>query len=218
MRLVVLGASGGCGKELVKQALARGHQVTAVVRPGSAYEPPGGAQVARGEVFDAGFLTATFRGADAVLSALGLRLPGLSPFARAEVPDLLTRSSPIVVEAMRVAGVGRLVAISAGGVGESYAWMPGVFKMFIKLTALRKAYAELEVMERVLFASGLDVTCCRPTGLTDGPATGAVKEVKRLTGRATISRADVAAWMLDRAAASGPASERGPVITVTGAG
>lgn len=218
MKLVVLGASGGCGKELVKQALARGHQVTAVVRAATSYEPPAGAEVARGEVFDAAFLTATFRGHDAVLSGLGLRLPGLSPFAKAEVPDLLSRSSPVVVEAMRAAGVARLVAVSAGGVGESYAWMPGVFKMFIKLTALRKAYAELEVMERVLFASGLDVTCCRPTGLTDGPATGAVKVATRLTGRATISRADVAAWMLDRAEATGPTSERAPVITVTGAG
>lgn len=217
MKLVVLGASGGCGKELVKQALSRGHEVTAVVRPGSRYDPPTGAKVALGEIFDAAFLTSTFRGQDAVLSALGLRLPGLSPFAKAEVPDLLTRSSPIVVEAMRGAGLTRLVAISAGGVGDSYAWMPGAFKAFIKLTALRKAYAELEVMERVFFESGLDVVCCRPTGLTDGPATGEVKEVTKLAGRATISRADVAAWMLDRVAASAPAAVRGPVITVTGA-
>lgn len=216
MKLVILGASGGCGKALVTQALARGHQVTAVVRPSTTYSAPEGAAVARGEVFDRAFLAATFRGHDAVLSALGLRLPGLSPFARAEVPDLLSRSSPIIAQAMKEAGVGRLLAISAGGVGESYAAMPGVFKLFIKVTALRKAYAELEVMERVFFGSGLDVCCCRPTGLTDGPATDAVIVDGKIVGRASISRADVAGWMLGAIEAPTFAA-RGPVITVTGA-
>lgn len=216
MKLVILGASGGCGKLLVSQAVARGHEVRAVSRPSSQYSPPAGVQALRGEVFDEAFLTEAFRGQDAVLSALGLRLPGLSPFARPEVPDLLSRGSPVIVAAMRAAGVRRLLAISAGGVGDSYASMPGVFKVFIKTTALRKAYAELEVMERCFFASGLEVCCVRPTGLTDEAASGRARVVTRVTGRATIPRADVAAWMLD--AIERPAFEhRGPLLTVTGA-
>lgn len=217
MKIVILGASGGCGRELVKQALARGHEVTAAARPTSGYQAPEGAALVRGSVFDGAFLEETFRGHDVVMSALGLRLPGLSPFAKPEVPDLLSRASPIIVEAMRSAGVGRLIAISAGGVGDSYAWMPAIFKAFIKTTALRKAYAELEVMERVLFASGLDVCCCRPTGLSDEPATGEARVVTKVSGRAMIPRADVAAWMLD--AIEAPTfAERCPVITVTGGG
>ena len=216
MKLVILGASGGCGRELVAQAAARGHDVTAVARPSSALSLPAGVRACRGEIVDRGLLAEAFRGQDAVLSALGLRLPGLSPFARAEVPDLLSRSSPLIVDAMREAGVRRLLAISAGGVGDSYARMPGVFKLFIKLTALRRAYVELEAMERIFFASGLDVCCCRPTGLTDGPATGRVVVAERLRGRATIPRADVAAWMLDQI--ERPAfTERAPLLTVTGA-
>lgn len=217
MKLAILGASGGCGKQLVEQALARGHEVTAIVRPSSAYTPPAGARVARGEVTDRAFLADAFRGHDAVLSGLGMRLGSLSPFARPEVPDLLSRSAPVIVQAMKDAGVKRLLAISAGGVGDSYAKMPAVFKMFIKTTALRKVYPELAAMEDTFFAGGLEVCCCRPTGLTDEPATGKVKVVETLAGRATIPRADVAAWMLDEVAKPS-LSHRAPVLTVTGAG
>lgn len=217
MKLVVLGASGGCGKQLVEQALARGHEVTAVVRPSTSYTPPVGAQVARGEVTDRAFLAAVFRGHDAVLSGLGMRLPGLSPFASPEVPDLLSRSAPVIVQAMKDAGVKRLLAVSAGGVGDSYAKMPMVFKMFLKSTALRKVYPELDAMEKVFFASGLEVACPRPTGLTDEAATGAAKVVEAVHGRATIPRADVAAWMLDEVVKP-TLQHRAPVLTVTGAG
>lgn len=217
MKLVVVGASGGCGKQLVEQALARGHEVTAVARPTAAYQPPAGARLARGDVFDRAFLAETFRGHDAVLSGLGMRLPSLSPFATPEVADVLSRSTPVIVEAMKEAGVRRILAISAAGVGDSYARSPLVFRLFIRLTALRKAYPELEAMERVLFASGLDVCCPRPTGLTDGPITGDVKITESLVGRATISRADLAAWMLDEVTKP-TLSHRAPVLTVTGAG
>lgn len=214
MKLVVLGASGGCGKELVEQAKKRGHEVTAVVRS-RAWRAPEGVRTVTGEL-TLDLLREAIRGQDAVLCALGLRLPGLAPWARPEVPDLLSRVTPLVVSAMRAEGVRRIVAISAGGVGDSYERMPGVFKAFIRLTALRHAYPQLDAMERELLASGLDVCIPRPTGLTDEPATGRVLVADRIAGRATIPRADVAAWMLDQI--EQPAFEhRTPVITVTGA-
>lgn len=217
MKLVVLGASGGCGRQLVEQALARGHEVTAVVRPSTSYAPPEGVTLASGEITDRGFLAATFRGHDAVLSGLGIRLPGLSPFASPEVPDLLSRSSPVIVQAMQDAGVKRLLAVSAGGVGDSFAKMPLLFKMFIRASALRKVYPQLAAMEETLFASGLEVSCPRPTGLTDKPATGEAKVVETVKGFATIPRADVAAWMLDEVVKP-TLQHRAPLLTVTGAG
>lgn len=217
MKLVVLGASGGVGRHLVTQGRDRGHQVVAVARESSRLELPEGVSERRGSIFDPDFLQSTFAGADAVLSAIGLRLPGLSPFAKAEIPGLLTRSTPVIVRACEAAQVSRLVAVSAGGVGDSRAWMPGFFKLFIALTAMRHAYRELEEMERCYAASGLEVCCPRPTGLTDEPATGEVVVATRLVGRASIPRADVAAWMLD-AVARESLGDFGPVLTVTGAG
>lgn len=215
MHLAILGASGGCGRHLVTQALERGHRVTAIVRPSSTLDVPSGVRVERGDLADAAFLGRALQGADAVLSALGIKLDSIAPWSRPEVADFLTRSTPALVEAMQAAGVKRVLAISAGGVGDSRARVPGVFRLMLKTTALKHAYAELEVMERVLLASGLDVCLPRPTGLTDGPRTGQVKVCTSFSGRATISRADVAAWMLDEVVK--PAfAERTPMISVTG--
>ncbi|MCO4772247.1 MAG: NAD(P)H-binding protein [Deltaproteobacteria bacterium] len=216
MKVVVLGASGGVGRELVTQAKKRGHDVTAVGRASSSIEVPDGVSVVRCDLSDEAGLTGAFAGADVVLSGVGLRLPGLSPFAKAEVPDLLTTTTPVVVAAMKAAGVGKVVAVSAGGVGDSRALMPGFFKVFIALTSMRGAYKELEVMEQVYRDSGLDVCCVRPTGLSDDEATGKAVSTRKLDGRAEIPRADVAAWMLDEAEAAS-FSEFGPLITVTGA-
>jgi hypothetical protein len=52
-------------------------------------------------------------------------------------------------------------------------------------------------MEAVLAASRLDWSAPRPTRLTDGPPTGRIAVVDAFSAAAAISRADVAAWMLD---------------------
>lgn len=216
MKLVVLGASGGCGRELATQAAARGHAVTAVGRGSSRLEVPAGVRALRGALDDEGFLREALRGSDAVLSALGLRLPGIAPWNRPEDPAFLDRSTAAIVRAMKAEGVGRAVVISAGGAGDSHAEMPDGFKWFMRMSALRHVYPALERMERAWLESGLDVCIPRPTGLTDEPATGRPKAVSRVVGRATIPRADVAAWMLDALAA--PRFEaRTPLLTVTGA-
>lgn len=216
MKLVVLGASGGCGRLLVTQAASRGHAVTAVARASSRLDAPEGVRTLRGALDEEGFLREAVRGADAVLSALGLRLPGIAPWNRPEDPSFLDRSAPAVVRAMKAEGVGRAVIISAGGVADSYDAMPGTFKVFIHGSALRHVYPALARMERAWLESGLDVCIPRPTGLTDEPATGRAKAVARVVGRATIPRADVAAWMLD--ALEAPRFEaRTPLLTVTGA-
>lgn len=216
MKIAVLGASGGCGQHLVKLGKEQGHDVTAVVRSAT-WQPPPGVNVVRGDLTNETFLREAIRGCDAVLSALGLRIPGLAPWNKPEVPDFLARSTPALVAAMKAENVKRVIAISAGGVGDSRERVPGVFRAMISLTALKKPYAELEKMESALLASGLDVLIPRPTGLTDGPQTRQVKTISAFgSGRATISRVDVAAWMLEQLAAPAFPQEKTPMITVTG--
>ena len=72
MRIVVFGASGRCGSEFVHLAVANGHDVSAVVRPTTAYQPPERVNVLRGDVLDAGFVARIVPGHDAVVSALGM--------------------------------------------------------------------------------------------------------------------------------------------------
>lgn len=215
MNLVVLGASGGCGRLLVEQAVARGHRVRAVVRESSTLAVPDGVEVLRGDLASPELLQRAFDGQDAVLCALGLKVPGLAPWLRPEDPTFLSRAAPAIVDAMRATGVRRLVAVSAGGVGDSRPRVPAFFRALIATTTLRFAYAELERFEAILLASGLDVCLCRPSGLTDGPRTGNARILEAMHGPATISRADVAAWMLDAVEAPSLPG-RTPMITVTG--
>lgn len=181
----------------------------------STWKAPASTRVLVGDVTEVGFLTQAFEGQQAVLSALGLRLPSIAPWARPEVPDLLTRAGPALIEAAKRCGITRVLAISAGGVGDSKFAVPGFFRFLIRYSGLKHAYAELEVFERTLLASGLEVCLCRPTGLTDEPATGRARVAQSFAGRATIPRADVAAWMLDQVVALS-LTERTPMITVTG--
>lgn len=216
MKIVVLGASGGCGQQLVQLGAQRGHQVTAVARASSRLEVPPGVRIDRGALDSAEFLTGVLAGQEAVLSGLGLRIKGLAPWNTPEDPTFLARSTRALVAAAKATGVKRIIAVSAGGVGDSLELVPGFFRMMIKLTALKTAYAQLHELEQQLLASGLDVCVPRPTGLTDGPLTGKVVTARGFSGRATISRADVAGWMLDQL--ERPVfSERTPMITVTGA-
>jgi nucleoside-diphosphate-sugar epimerase len=216
MKLAILGASGGIGRHLVSQAVAAGHAVTIVARASSKLDVPANVKVVRGAVDDERVLADAFAGCDAVLSSLGLKLPGLSPWAKAEDPEILDRSSPAIVAAMKAAGVRRLLFVSSSGVGDSAALLPGFFKVFIAVTAMRSVFPALQRMEDVFFASGLAVCAVRPTGLSDGPATGTIVVPVKLVGQAQIARADVAAWMLQTV--SQTSMPRTAVLTTTGAG
>jgi uncharacterized protein YbjT (DUF2867 family) len=215
MNLVILGASGACGRLLVEQASAGGHHVVAVGRTSSDLGHVDDSAVRRGNVDDEAFLTQAFEGADVVLVALGQKLSSLSPFAKSEDPTLMSRAGPAIAAAAAKAGVKRILAISAGGVGDSRTLMPFFFKALIAVTSLRIAYPDLDRFEQALFAGPVMVCCVRPTGLTDGPLTGRAVVTEKLVGNATISRADVAAFML--AHLEGELPGKGPIITVTGA-
>ncbi len=86
---------------------------------------------------------------------------------------------------------------SAGGVGDSAVHLNLPMRLLLATTMIGTAYADLAAMEAALAASGLDWLAPRPTRLTDGPATGRIAVVDAFSAAAAISRADVAAWMLD---------------------
>ena len=215
LKITVLGASGGVGRLLVEQAAKRGHDVIAVARQSSQVSAPPGVTVKKGDLESEPFLRECFRGRDVVLSALGLKLQGLAPWNKPERPDFLRVSTDAILAAMKAEGVRRVCAVSSGGVGDSADIIPGFFKLFVAMSAMKRVFVELNAMEQKYFQSGLEVCIVRPSGLVDEAATGKVIVTKKFTGRATIPRADVASYMLDQAEKS-TFSERSPVITVTG--
>lgn len=195
MKLLIAGATGGTGRQLLTQALAAGHAVTALVRDvGRLRLSDPALTVIQGDVCDPTAAAQAVAGQDAVMVCLGA--PALS---RSTVRADGTR---VLVQAMEAAGVRRLVCLSVLGIGDTKAQMPFFVKYLLVPFYLRRAFADHEGQEAAVRASGLDWTLVRPPFLTDGPAVGGVQHgFDDLDGLSLkISRADLAAFMLDQLA------------------
>jgi putative NADH-flavin reductase len=187
MRLFILGATGQTGAVLVEQALARGHAVTAFGR--SPFH--GAVRVITGNPMDSREVAAALPGHDAVLFVIGSR--GLG---RTSVRADAARAT---VEAMKIAGVRRLIIVSSALLDTHAGWLIGA----LSRTLLRHHAADQRVMEALVAKSGVDWTVLRPPVLTNGPLTG---QYTVITGSEPadprgmkISRNDVAHMMLDTA-------------------
>lgn len=192
MRLVVLGASGRTGREVVTQALAEGDEVVAVARPGS--DVPDGATVVRVGFDDADaaeVLDGAVRGADAVVSALGGR--GRAP------TTVCTDGVTAAIAAMQRTGVRRLLVVSAAGLpGEGDDLAVRLLVKPILQRVFRHPYADMARMEEVVRASDRDWTIVRPPRLLDGPGAGRPRRAldRHVAGGHRLARADLAAELL----------------------
>ena len=168
MRVLVVGATGGSGREAVRALAERGHEVTAFSRR-PADLPPGVRQLL-GDVTDPADVEPAVVGQDAVVvalgiseSALGVRLRG----SRGTPLDVRSRGTRHVVDAMRAHGVGRLVVQSSYGVGPTRDRLPLSSRLVFALV-LRPQIDDHERQERLVRDSGLDWTIVQPVYLTDG--------------------------------------------------
>ena len=203
MRTTIFAATGGIGRQLVQQAMAAGHDVTAVVRDPSRLDP--GVRSVRADLaaVDPAARESAVAGADAVLSGLGRRTGADTGIAE--------RGTRAIIAAMTATGARRLVVVSAAPVSTTPSpgrphpprdpgegpFMRAVLNPLVK-AALRGVYADLARMEDELRASGLDWTAVRPPRLTGKPLTGRYRTAieANLRGGSTVSRADVAQLML----------------------
>jgi uncharacterized protein YbjT (DUF2867 family) len=193
-KILVLGATGGTGRLIVSQALARGHQVTALVRSPEKARDLSGAKLVVGDVRDERALREALRGQDAVVSALGTPA---SPFREVTLLSTATRA---LVDAMKAEHVSRLVCITGMGAGESAGHGGFLFEKLIFPLLLRKVYADKDRQEAIVRDSGLDWVLVRPSVLSDKPGRDAIRALTDLSGfhGGAISRADVAAFVLDQ--------------------
>jgi putative NADH-flavin reductase len=206
MRLAIVAATGGIGSQILAQAVAAGHEVTAVVRsPEKLADLPVRVVVDDLASADPATVESAIRGVDAVLSGLGAR--------SAAEAGVASRGTGSIVQAMQATGVRRIVVVSAASVGTvASPGRPnpprhnpgdGFFMRHIAAplakSAFRRHYEDLALMEDLLRDSGLDWTVTRPPRLLDRRLTGIYRTAYEQNVRAGmfISRADVAHLMLD---------------------
>lgn len=195
MRVVVFGATGGTGRQLVRQALERGHHVTAFVRdPAKLHIEDDALEVVVGNVLDPSSVHKAVDGSDAVLCALGHK--------RWFYPNrILSEGTRNIIDAMTAAGVRRLVCETSLSVGDSFGRLGLYYTFFTIPFILPLYYWDKYRQERVVRSSGLDWILVRPAVLTNGPKRGNYRHGRHvgswiLTRR--VSRADVADFMLDQ--------------------
>lgn len=193
MRIVVFGASGGTGRELVKQGLAQGHEVTAFVRNPAAFTGGDQLHVVVGDALDAKAVAVAIVGQDVVLSALGGTLGD---------DTLLPESIGHILAAMKREGVRRLIVLGASGVWPGAAKRLStpmrIMAQILDATLLKKPFRAQRAMQMRIQASETEWIVVQPPRLLNKPGTGSF----RVDGEALpadgirIARADVATFML----------------------
>lgn len=192
MKILVLGATGGTGRLIVRDAQMQGHSVVALVRAKARSDLPG-AELIEGDARDEATLTRALNGCEAVVSALGTGIG----FRKV---DLLTVTTLALVAAMTRTAVHRLVCISALGVGDSRGHGGFVFDRMFQPLLLGRAYKDKDGQEAAIRASSLDWFVVRPAMLTNDPPRGHFRVSADLNGinGGKIARADVAQFVVEQ--------------------
>ncbi len=193
LRVIVFGASGATGRQLVGLALADGHQVTAFVRNASRLEIKSERlTVVVGDVAEVTVVASAVVGHDGVLCALG----AATPLRRDRT---LVEGVSHIVSAMEQSGVRRLVYLSFLGVREGRPQLSTLGRYLIAPLLLRHVVADHEAKEQIIRQSGLDWVIARPPRLTNGVRRGTYRsgvDVRATSIVPRISRADLAEFML----------------------
>ena len=193
LRLLVIGATGGTGLQLVEQTLAQGHEVTAFVRnPTRLPLRHEKLRVVQGDVLQPASLSPVMEGQDAVLCALGhKRFLGPS--------RILSQGTPNILKAMQNANVPRFICESSLALGSS-AGRGGLVATFFLYPLILPFYVWDKLrQEKVIEESDVDWVIVRPAALTNGPLRGQYRHGPNAGSwllPVRISRADVAAFML----------------------
>ena len=196
MKILVFGATGKTGWQVVQQALAKGHEVTAFARN------PSGVGIAHpllktviGDVLDASSVVrAVTSEYDAVVCCIG------SPANK--IGNIRSQGTKNIIDAMEKAGLKRFICQTSLGYGDSVKTLdqtPWFFKHLIVPYVLKKGFADHALQEKYIKESNLDWVIARPGNLTDGSCTKAYKHGFAADDNnisVKISRADVADFML----------------------
>lgn len=192
MKILIIGATGPLGKEILKLAKKSAFKVFALARNPSALSDIEGIEVFKGDIFDLDSLRRAMSGVDAVISAFGLKLTR-------KPTTLLSEGTRNMLQVMKEARITRFVCVTGNGAGDSKGHGGFLFDRILEPLLLHEMYKDKTRQEEVIRGCDLDWTIVRPAVLTYGSLTGHYKIAVDLSGfKATkISRNDVADFIVN---------------------
>lgn len=193
--ILIMGATSGIGAAAVQEALSRGLQVRAFARGAASMAPEPDLEPFAGDARNPGDVARALEGVRAVIYALGVR-ERLSMLWERET--LFSDTTRVLLDAMPLAHVPRLVAVTGFGAGRSKAAMSGIERAGHS-AILGRVYADKDRQEAMIMASALEWTIVRPVILTNGPASRRIRVLREAAEwrNGVISRADVAVYLVD---------------------
>ncbi len=163
MKIMIIGATGRTGTEVMNQALEAGHEVIAYVRRPEALQPRKKLKIVGGQLTDQELMRKTASGCDAIVATLGPKISDRNA-------KLMTTAVPEIISAAKKANVDRIVILSALGVGETLKNTRYPYRMGAK-TFLKGNFTDHSNGESQLNHSGLKWTTIHPGPLFDGEKT-----------------------------------------------
>ena len=192
MKFLLIGATGLTGEAIVKQGLAQGNDITALVRDASkvSLSDPH-LHVVSGDILNTRDVDAAMAGQDAVICSLGTGVT----FRHV---TLFSDGTQHLLDAMHKHAVRRIVCITGIGAGDSRGHGGFFYDRIVEPTLLRTIYEDKDRQEALLRHSDRDWIIVRPGMLTNGAATGKYRVLLDLTGITVgkVARADVARFVL----------------------
>ncbi len=192
MKLVVFGATGNVGQQVVKQALEQGHEVTAFARnPLKLQIKHPKLTLFQGDVMDSARVEQALQGQEIVVCTLGSgkKLSG----------TVRSQGTQNIISAMKRCGMKRLICQTTLGLGESWGSLNFYWKYIMFGFILRKVFADHQRQEQMVRNSGLDWTIIRPGAFIDGERTGQYRHGfpgTDKTSQLKITHGDVADFIL----------------------
>ena len=193
MKLIVIGGTGKTGRELIKQGLNDGHEITAIVRnPKKLKIDNPNFSVVKGDVLIPKSLKNVFQGHDAVLSALGHKRFFIKT-------TILSRGTKNIINAMNNNDVKRFICVTSLGINDSRFKLGLYYTLFTIPVILFFYFLDKSKQEKIIMKSNLDWTIVRPGQLTNGKKRTNYKHDTKAGSYVLtkmISRASVAHFML----------------------
>lgn len=195
MKLLIIGATGGTGLELIKQALDAGHQLTALVRnPDKLKITHPDLRIVKGNVLDYAKVEEAVTGQDAVLSALGHKRFII-------YTTILSEGTRNIIRAMEKQQVNRFICITTLGINDSRFKLGLYYTLFVIPVIVFFYFMDKAKQEKLIRNSNLNWTIVRPGQLINGKKRGKYKHGEHVGNyilTKMISRADVAHFMLSQ--------------------
>ena len=178
MHFLLLGATGRTGKHVLSTLLSEGHTATALIRTPGTLPPQPGLTLITGTPLSLPSLTAALSASPLPVSAAIVTLNTVrksdSPFAAQLSPRrFLADSVANLCEVLQGAGVQRVVVMSTAGVGDSWARLPWVSRVFMGWTNIKYALEDHGAVDREMRGrEGVEWTLVRAVRLEFGEEKG----------------------------------------------